>query len=36
MTRFPPIAEPPLPFFPAGLVRIIQSVGPGLVLRLTD
>ena len=36
MSIFPPIAQPPLPFFPEGSVRIIRSVGPGLVLRLTD
>jgi hypothetical protein len=36
MSPFPPNAEPPIPFFPTGLVRIIRSIGPGFVLRLMD
>jgi hypothetical protein len=36
MSPLPPIAEPPIPFFPAGLVRIIGSTVPGFVLRLMD
>jgi hypothetical protein len=36
MFPFPLSAKPPIPSFPADLVRIIRSMGPGFVLRLTD
>ncbi len=36
MLPFPPSAQPPIPFFLAGVVGIIRSMGPGLVLRLMD